>query len=78
MKDTGHIIIKIERMRYVHFLCPCAPKTEVISFDAPLRCPICRLVNPIRFGGLEEREELTFNTFEYSGDLISTLTGDEK
>ena len=78
MRDTGHIITKVERSRYVYFICPCAPKMEVISFDAPVRCPMCRLTNPIRFGGREEREEISFNTLEYSGDLISTLTGNEK
>ena len=76
MRDTAHIIIKIERRRYVHFMCPCTPKMEIVSFDAPLRCPVCHLANPIRFGGREEREEITFDTVEYHdefGDRVTTL-----
>lgn len=76
-KDTGHIIIKVERRRYVHFMCPCSPKMEIVSFDAPAICPVCRLANPIRFGGREEREQITFDTVKYSedfGDRVIILT----
>lgn len=49
MEET-HQWIKIERGRYVHFTCPTQPKMELVSFDFPVICPVCRRPNPVRPG----------------------------
>jgi phage FluMu protein Com len=52
-KYGTHLLTKVERRRYVYFTCPSQPTLELVSFDFPLLCPVCRRVNPIKPGGAE-------------------------
>lgn len=47
---NDHVLIRIERRRYVYFTCPEQPSLEMTSFDEPKICPICRMTKPVQMG----------------------------
>ena len=51
-----HTLIRVERQRYVAFVCSRQPLMEFFSCDVPKRCPICRQINPIKMGTVEGEE----------------------
>lgn len=56
MQTDDHTLTRMERGRYVYFTCPAQPKMEIVSFDLPLTCPVCRALRPVRLGTDEQRE----------------------
>jgi hypothetical protein len=56
MLPTTHMLTRVERHRYVAFVCSKQPLMEFLSFDGPKLCPICRQVDPIKWGTMEGRE----------------------
>lgn len=33
---------------YIHFTCSAQPNLKLVSAKMPLRCPVCRSINPLR------------------------------
>jgi hypothetical protein len=56
-----HILTRVERQRYLYFVCPSQPKMELVSLGEPLKCPVCRMIKPIEMGLIE--------CDEYSGEF---------
>lgn len=48
--DRDHVLTRVERARYIYFTCPNAPKMELVSFDEPKQCPVCRTIKPVDMG----------------------------
>ena len=48
-----HLLIRVERKRYIEFTCPKQPQMAFINLDVPKHCPICLQPDPIKMGFAE-------------------------
>ncbi len=59
-----HLLIRVERRRYLCFTCPKRSQLELVSFDLPKRCPVCRKINPVGLGNHEGQDEFIGMIYE--------------
>ncbi len=62
MNGRDHTLIRVERARYIYFTCPDKPTMEMVSFDTPKQCPVCRTIKPVDMGTAIGREEAYSDT----------------
>ena len=57
MNNIMHSITKIDDDK-VYFVCSGAPRLEMMTYDAPKKCPICSCIRPISLDGTTEVREI--------------------
>jgi hypothetical protein len=53
---NGHMLSRVERKRYIGFVCSKLPLVEFLSCDTPKKCPVCSMIDPIKMGTFEGKE----------------------
>ena len=72
IQEARHELIKVER-ECLYFICPANPKLEMVRHGVPVRCPICRAMNPVKLG-TEERAPMA-DGYEPDGAEALRLAG---